>query len=358
MAKKVVVGLSGGVDSAVSAYLLQKQGYSVIGLFMKNWEDDGVCPSSKDYQDVIAICNKLQIPYYTINFTKDYEERVFQPFLQQCKEGKTPNPDILCNSKIKFDLFLEKGLELADLVATGHYCRVKDGHLYKGKDPNKDQSYFLYAINKKALQHVLFPLGELSKEKVRQIAYQADLPVYQKKDSTGICFIGKRNFKEFVSSYLGFTKGPMKDLSTGKNLGHHDGLAYYTIGQRKGLAIGGEGAAWYVAQKDKEKNILWVVQGEDDSALYATTLYISHLHLLIDEISFPFSCSAKIRYRMPDSPCTITLSEKGYEVAFDTPQRAITEGQSIVFYKDDLCIGGGIIEDHLTSKASTTSSFA
>jgi tRNA-uridine 2-sulfurtransferase len=342
---KVIVGLSGGVDSAVSAYLLQKQGHDVVALFMKNWDDDGLCPSEKDYQDVIAICNHLDIPYYTVNLTEDYKKRVFEPFLQACREGKTPNPDILCNSEIKFDLFLEKALQFGDFIATGHYCQIdpEKKYLLKGKDPNKDQSYFLHTISCDHFPKVLFPIGHLNKEEVRKIAKEAKIPVFAKKDSTGICFVGKRNFKDFVGSYLGFDHGPIRDRTTGQILGEHVGLAYYTIGQRKGLHIGGSGSAWFVAEKETRTNTLWVVQGEDHIALYKKALKTDSVHWLISEPSFPFRCCAKVRYRMKEKPCLITKDDTGYLITFDDPQRAITPGQSVVFYQDEKCLGGGVI---------------
>ena len=328
----------------MSAYLLKKQGYDLIGLFMKNWEEDGLCPSSKDYQDVISICDQLNIPYYSMNFTKEYEEEVFLPFLEECKKGKTPNPDILCNSEIKFQIFLKKALQIGDFLATGHYCNIdkKNLHLLRGNDPNKDQSYFLHAIERTTLKNVLFPIGELLKPTVRELAKEANFSVYQKKDSTGICFIGKRNFKEFVSSYLGFSPGEMRSYS-GKYLGSHEGLAYYTIGQRKGLGIGGRGEAWYVAEKDVQNNILYIVQGEKHPALYADALTVEKIHWLTDRPSFPLQCTAKVRYRSMDKPCIISKKEEAYIVRFQEPQRAITEGQSVVFYQKEICLGGGVI---------------
>lgn len=347
--KTVVVGLSGGVDSALSAYLLQKEGYKVIALFMKNWDEEDQCPAEKDYQDVISICETLKIPYYTVNFTQEYQERVFQPFLEECKKGHTPNPDILCNSEIKFDLFYAKARQLGDYVATGHYARSENGQLLKGIDGSKDQSYFLHAISKEVLPQVIFPLGNMHKSEVREIAKKINLPVYQKKDSTGICFIGKRNFKQFICSYIGFIPGEIREYPSKKLLGTHDGLSYYTIGQRKGLMIGGEGEAWYVAGKNKEENILWVVQGENHPALYSSLLFCEKVEWLEENLTFPLVCKAKIRYRMPDQDCLVMKEDNGYKVFFTTPQRAVTLGQSAVFYKGDLCLGGGVITASLDS---------
>ncbi len=346
---KVVVGMSGGVDSSLSAALLKEEGYEVIGLFMKNWEEvdeRGVCKSSFEYEDVITTCQKLDIPYYSINFVEGYRERVFASFLSDLKKGLTPNPDILCNREIKFDLFLEKAMGLgADFLATGHYARLNDHkQLLKGIDPNKDQSYFLHAVKKKAFEKVLFPVGHLTKKEVRALAQKYQLPTAAKKDSTGICFIGKRDFKPFVSEYLGYKKGPFQTLD-GKQVGYHDGAAYYTIGQRRGLGLGGEGEAWYVVGKDIVANIVFVERGENHPALFAPSLK-AHQFTWIDEKppTFPYRCQAKIRYRQDEQSCTLLpLEGETATVTFDTPQRAITPGQSIVFYQGDLCLGGAII---------------
>ena len=346
MQKTVVVGMSGGVDSSLSAALLKEQGYRVIGLFMKNWEEtnaEGVCASSKDYDDVAKTCSQLDIPYYSVNFVEEYRTRVFASFLADLKAGLTPNPDVLCNKEIKFDVFLEKALALgADFLATGHYCRLDaEGHLLKGLDPDKDQSYFLHAVKQNALQKVLFPVGHLMKKEVRALARKYNLPTAEKKDSAGICFIGKRDFKPFVTQYLGYRPGDFQTLS-GKIVGTHDGAAYYTIGQRKGLGLGGEGDAWYVVQKDTLRNIVFVERGADHPALFASQLTAANFTwIAAAPTEFPYRCAAKIRYRQKEQPCIIESDRA--TVVFDQPQRAITSGQSVVFYDGDLCLGGGAI---------------
>lgn len=348
MNKTIIVGMSGGVDSSVTALLLKREGYQVIGLFMKNWEEkdeNGICTSTKDYEDVARTCDLLKIPYYSVNFVKEYQSLVFQEFLHECKLGLTPNPDVLCNREIKFKVLLDKALSLGgDFLATGHYARTKDGLLLKGSDPDKDQSYFLHAVSSSALNKTLFPVGHLKKPEVRRIAKEAGLSVHDKKDSTGICFIGKRNFKEFVSGYLGFTPGPMVDLK-GKVLGEHDGLAYYTIGQRKGLMLGGEGEPWYVMGKDTVKNRLIIDRGKEHPALYAEELLAKDpIWISKPPKEFPFSCTAKIRYRQVDQSCTVVDAKEGkLKVRFKDAQRAITPGQSIVFYQNDVCLGGAKI---------------
>jgi len=344
MVKTVVVGMSGGVDSSVTAYLLKKQGYRVIGLFMKNWEEDGTCPASVDYDDVVHICTKLDIPYYTVNFIREYQELVFSEFLSDLKKGITPNPDILCNREIKFNVFWEKAKELgADYLATGHYCRTKDGKLFKGLDPNKDQSYFLGAVKKGALENVLFPIGEMEKSEVRAIAKELGLSVHNKKDSTGICFIGKRDFKSFTSTYLGYSPGNFENTQ-GEMIGKHDGAAFYTIGQRKGLGIGGPGDAWFVVDKDLKRNVVLIEQGKDHPALYKKELYAIDLSWITEAPPIPYSCTAKVRYRQEDQPCTIESIRDGKaHVVFNAPGRAITPGQAIVFYNQDECLGSGKI---------------
>ncbi len=345
--KTIVVGMSGGVDSSVSALLLQQQGFNVIGIFMKNWEEttaDGDCTATKDFEDVARVCEKLEIPYYPVNFVKEYWDNVFTHFLEELKQGFTPNPDILCNREIKFQSLLSKALEIGgDALATGHYCQIsKDGCLLKGEDPGKDQTYFLYTVTKEILQKVRFPIGHLPKQEVRRIAALHGLSTAEKKDSTGICFIGKRDFKEFISKYIPYQKGPFLTLE-GKKLGEHEGMAYYTIGQRKGLGIGGPGEAWFVVDKDPTNNIVYLAQGEDHPALYSYELTATDLNF-IEKPSFPFSCKAKIRYRQPEQPCVVTLlNEKTIHVRFLEPQRAITLRQSIVFYEGNKCLGGGMI---------------
>lgn len=350
--KTVVVGMSGGVDSSVTALLLKEEGYHVIGLFMKNWEEtnaEGVCNAQADYEDVAKVCDHLKIPYYSVNFVKEYQEHVFSHFLEELKQGYTPNPDILCNREIKFKFFLEKALELgADFLATGHYCQIGKNEtglqLLKGDDPLKDQSYFLYTLQQKALKKVLFPIGHLEKKEVRKIAHAHGLATSLKKDSTGICFIGKRDFKEFLSPYLGFQKGTFETLS-GQVIGEHEGMAYYTIGQRKGLKIGGEGEAWFVVGKDPKRNVVFIEQGAEHPALYADRLMATELSWVSGYApQLPFTCHAKIRYRQGDQACVIESIEKDVaEVRFLRPQRAITPRQSIVFYADQICLGGGMI---------------
>ena len=341
--KKVIVGMSGGVDSSVAALLLQREGYEVIGLFMKNWEGEE-CEATQDFEDVVRVCDRLQIPYYTVNFVEEYWNGVFLHFLEELKAGHTPNPDILCNREIKFKALLQKALDLGgDFLATGHYAQNR-GALIKGADPLKDQSYFLYTLKQEILEKVLFPIGHLPKSEVRRLAQEAGLPNHSKKDSTGICFIGKRDFKEFVSQYIPYHPGNFEDTQ-GKVVGRHDGAAYYTIGQRKGLGIGGPGEAWFVVSKDVERNVVVLAQGDDHPDLYASALIATEMSWVGESPSFPHRCSAKIRYRQSDHPCTIEKSEEGrLFVAFDQPMRAITPRQSIVFYEGDLCLGGAIIE--------------
>lgn len=349
MKKTVVVGLSGGVDSSVTAYLLKNQGYHVIGLFMKNWDDDPECPAEKDYQDVVAIAKKLDIPFYSVNFVQEYKEFVFDTFLKELAMGFTPNPDILCNREIKFHHFYEKAKSLgADCIATGHYAKVdQDGLLMKCHDQNKDQTYFLYAVEQKVLKNVLFPLSDLTKPQVRDIAKEIGLITHDKKDSTGICFIGKRDFKDFIANYLPPQKGFFKTVD-GKTIKQHDGYWFYTIGQRKGLEIGGEGEAWFVVDKDPKTNAVIVAQGENNPHLYKKSLIAEKPHFINEqfELKTPFSCQAKIRYRQQEQNCTITkIFENGtIEVVFDEPQRAVTPRQSIVFYLNDYCLGGAFIK--------------
>lgn len=347
--KTIAVGMSGGVDSSVSALLLKQQGYNVIGIFMKNWEEkdpNGVCTATKDYEDVIKVCKQIDIPYYSVNFVKEYQENVFSHFLQELKKGHTPNPDILCNREIKFKLFLDKILNLgADYLATGHYCRTADSQLLKGSDPNKDQSYFLYTISSRALEKVIFPIGDLTKPQVRQIAKENQLATSEKKDSTGICFIGKRDFKEFLEPYLGYQAGNFENLQ-GQVIGKHDGVAFYTIGQRKGLRIGGPGEAWFVVGKDCARNVVIVEQGQDHPSLYQSDLEATDLSWVsgAPPSSLPFACRAKVRYRQPEQPCLITQIDEGRaRIHFLSPQRAVTPRQSIVFYDGDICLGGGMI---------------
>ncbi len=350
----VVVGMSGGVDSSVSALLLKKLGFDVIGMFMKNWEEtgqDGVCTSVRDYEDVVKVCEQIDIPYYSVNFVKEYKEQVFAQFLAELSEGHTPNPDILCNREIKFKAFLEKAVSLgADCLATGHYCQKTEGdqpQLLKGLDPHKDQSYFLYTLGVPQLKKVLFPIGHMLKSEVRKIAQDHGLATSAKKDSTGICFIGKRDFKEFTKGYLGYKPGSFETLS-GKIVGTHDGIAFYTIGQRKGLCIGGPGQAWFVIGKDVKRNVVFVEQGQDHPCLYKSQLWATELSWVAGQppSPLPYLCAAKVRYRQEEQPCLIESIEGGVaNVRFLKPQRAVTSRQSIVFYQGNTCLGGGSISD-------------
>ena len=353
--KTVVIGMSGGVDSSVCAALLKEQGYKVIGLFMKNWEEldeHGVCQSSKEYADVISVCERLDIPYYSVDFIAEYRDQVFAHFVEEYKLGYTPNPDVLCNREIKFKVFFDKAMEMgADYLATGHYCQngVVDGKhaLIKGADPLKDQSYFLYTIKSEILEKVLFPVGNIPKTEVRKIAAKYDLATKEKKDSTGICFIGERNFKNFLSNYVTFTPGNFETLE-GQIVGEHTGAVYYTLGQRKGLGLGGQGEPWFVVGKDMSRNVVIVERGEFHPHLYSDSLTATELSLVNGSWNktLPFKCSAKIRYRQKDQPCTITKIEGDrVTVEFDTPQRAITPRQSVVFYDGDICLGGAMIEN-------------
>lgn len=345
--KTVVVGMSGGVDSSVSALLLKQAGYRVIGLFMKNWEEKderGVCTSTKDYEDVIKVCETLDIPYYSVNFVKEYWDHVFTHFVEELKLGYTPNPDILCNREIKFKCFFDKALQLgADYLATGHYCQTENGALLKGLDPLKDQSYFLYTLKNEILKKVLFPIGHLEKTTVRALARAHGIPTAEKKDSTGICFIGKRDFKPFISQYISYQKGNFETLD-GTVVGRHDGTAYYTIGQRKGLGVGGPGEAWFVVAKDVLRNVVVIEQGSDHPALYKQHIEATDITWVGAPPELPLSCTAKIRYRQADQACTITKIEGDrLFVSFDEPQRSVTPRQSIVFYQGALCLGGGMI---------------
>jgi tRNA-uridine 2-sulfurtransferase len=349
---RVVVGMSGGVDSSVTAWLLKQQGYDVIGVFMKNWDDTdefGHCTAEEDFEDVRLVCDKIGIPYYTVNFEKQYYDRVFAHFLEEYKKGRTPNPDVLCNREIKFKEFLDTALDLgADYIATGHYARVEfqDGEhrLLRGIDSNKDQTYFLNQLSQYQLSKAMFPIGHLPKPDVRKIAEEAGLATARKKDSTGICFIGERNFREFLSQYLPAKPGDMVSLDS-EVKGRHDGLMYYTLGQRHGLGIGGSGDPWFVVEKDLEKNILYVVQG-DHPALYSHSLFATDMHWVSDHPQEgTFTCMAKFRYRQPDQEVTVHIKpDNTCEVVFAQPQKAITPGQAVVFYDGEACLGGGVID--------------
>lgn len=349
----VVVGMSGGVDSSLSALLLKMQGYRVIGLFMKNWEEQdaqGVCSAAKEYEDVVRVCEQIDIPYYSVNFVKEYWDNVFAHCLKEFRAGYTPNPDILCNREIKFKVFLDKALELgADFLATGHYCQIQtkqgEKQLLKGVDLNKDQSYFLYTIQEKTLDKVLFPIGHMPKSEVRALAKKHGLATSDKEDSTGLCFIGERNFKQFLMQYIPAQPGNFEDLE-GNVIGTHDGIAHYTIGQRRGLGIGGPGEAWFVVGKDIARNVVVLAQGMTHPSLYTATLVADELSWIsaAGAPTLPFRCKAKVRYRQEEQPCILTKIEGGHvHVTFDEPQRAITPRQSIVFYQDNICLGGGII---------------
>jgi len=355
--KKIVVGLSGGVDSSVSALLLKQQGFEVEGLFMKNWvdyADESECTVEEDRKDAQSVADKVGIVFHEANFAMEYWDYVFKHFLDEYQAGRTPNPDILCNREIKFKAFLDHAMELGGyLIATGHYARVReqDGkfQLLKGLDNTKDQSYFLYTLGQAQLSRTLFPLGELPKTEVREIAEKAGFINHDKKDSTGICFIGERRFREFLGRYIPAQPGEMR-TPEGEIIGEHTGLMYYTLGQRQGLGIGGRknssGEPWFVAGKDMENRILYVVQGEH-AWLYSNTLKAEQLSWVAGEApEFPCRASAKTRYRQPDQACVITQDENGIiQVKFDEPQRAVTPGQSVVFYQEDVCLGGGIIVD-------------
>lgn len=344
----VVVGMSGGVDSSLAALLLQQQGYKVIGMFMKNWEEkdaNGVCTSSHDFEDVVAVCEKIGIPYYSVNFVDEYRENVFRHFVKEYELGHTPNPDILCNKEIKFKVLLEKAMELGgDFLATGHYCQTDQKHLIKGADPGKDQSYFLYTIKEDILKKVMFPIGHLQKDAVRAMAQAHGLSTHDKPDSTGICFIGERSFKPFLSQYIKPNPGNF-ETPEGKVVGRHDGIAFYTIGQRKGMGIGGPGEPWFVVGKDVPRNVVIVAQGTRHPALFCDELTAVEATWVNTPPETPFKGHAKVRYRQPDQPCEITkIDGDRVWVRFSVPQRAVTPRQSVVFYDGTTCLGGAIIE--------------
>ena len=352
--KTVVLGMSGGVDSAVSAYLLKRQGYNVIALFMHNWEetDDGCCTAEQDYEDVKRVSDRLAIPYYSVNFAKQYRERVFSYFLDEYAKGRTPNPDVLCNREIKFGPFLEYAKALgADYIATGHYCGVSHDngvhYLLKAKDQSKDQTYFLNQLSQSQLQDVLFPLANVEKCEVRRIAEELGLVNAKKKDSTGICFIGERNFRNFLQSYLPNQPGEIVDIA-GNHVGEHIGLMYYTLGQRRGLGLGGttEGQGrWFVVDKDMQRNRLIVSHG-DESVLMSKSLLASGVNWIPAAPSKKFSCTAKFRYRQSEQGVDVELLADGkVKVYFHEPQRAVTPGQFVVFYDKEKCLGGATIDE-------------
>lgn len=353
---RIVVGLSGGVDSSVACLLLKQQGHEVIGLFMVNWEENdenGSCTAEVDFEDVKRVANKLDIPYYTVNYAKEYQDRVFKYFLDMYEKGYTPNPDVLCNREIKFGPFLDKAMQLgADYIATGHYAKKveRDGlcHLYKAKDVNKDQSYFLNQLSQYQLSKVLFPLADITKDKVREIAKEYGLVTAEKKDSTGICFIGERNFKKFLKNYLPAKRGEIRDLD-GNVVGYHDGVMYYTIGQRRGLNLGGiagyDADRWFVVDKDVKQNILYVNCGECDR-MYSRELTTGAFHWISDEMPDGAKCFVKARYRQPDQSATLYRVGDAVRLVFDQPQKAVTLGQfAVVYGEDGMCYGGAEIVD-------------
>ncbi len=355
--KKVVVGMSGGVDSSVAAILLQKAGYEVIGLFMRNWDtsvngdflgnpdlNNDICPQEQDYNDALKVCEKLGIELHRVDFVKEYWDYVFTYFLDELKKGRTPNPDIMCNKYIKFDMFAKEAVKLgADYISTGHYARMIDGKLYRGIDDNKDQTYFLSQVSKKQLENVLFPVGELTKSEVRRIASEYGLITADKKDSTGICFIGERNFKKFLENYLPNTPGDIVNIDTGEILGKHTGLMYYTIGQRRGLNIGGTQDRLFVCKKDLDCNILYVAMGDENNYLVSYECIVEDINLL-DEL--PNECTAKFRYRQSDNEVFVSKLEDGnLLVKYPQGVKSVTPGQACVFYNGDECLGGGSIRE-------------
>lgn len=355
--KKVIVGMSGGVDSSVCAYLLKKQGYQVEGLFMRNWDssvnndingnptlNNDICTQEEDYNDAKKVCDKLGIKLHRINFVKEYWDYVFTYFLDELKKGRTPNPDIMCNKYIKFDMFKKEADKLgADYIATGHYARIKDGKLLRSIDQNKDQTYFLSQVSKEQLQNVLFPVGDYIKEDIRKIAKEQNLVVADKKDSTGICFIGERNFKQFLTNYLPNIPGDIVDIDTNKKIGEHIGLMYYTIGQRRGLDIGGNDKRLYVVGKDLDKNILYVSLGDDTKYLLSDEALIEDVNFISDKR--PNEATAKFRYRQPDIKIKLEYLDNNEIIVKYDNVKSVTPGQACVFYDGDECLGGGIIKE-------------
>ena len=354
--KKVVVGISGGVDSSVAALLLKQQGYEVIGLFMRNWDtsvngdilgnpnlNNNICPQEQDYNDALEVCKKLDIPLHRIDFVKEYWDNVFEYFLSELKKGRTPNPDIMCNKYIKFDYFIREAKRLgADYVATGHYAKMENGQLMRSKDQNKDQTYFLSQLSHKQLENILFPLGDIEKSEVRKLASEYGLITAKKKDSTGICFIGERNFRGFLENYLPNQPGKIVNIDTNEVVGDHIGLMYYTIGQRRGLDVGGTEDRMFVVGKNLEKNILYVALGDDNPYLYSDSCIIDTVNFNCDER--PTKCTAKFRYRATDYPVTLEYLENGeIKVKYDNI-KSVTPGQACVFYDGEKCLGGGIIK--------------
>jgi tRNA-specific 2-thiouridylase len=357
MPTRVVIALSGGVDSAVSAVLLREQGYDVHALFMRNWDEDedGYCTAAADLQDARRVCDELRLPLHAVNFAAEYRERVFGHFLAELRAGRTPNPDVACNREIKFGVCFEHARRLgADLFATGHYARSRDGRLLRGADPAKDQSYFLHTVPRAMLERTLFPIGHLPKSEVRALAHRHALPVHDKRDSTGICFIGERPFAEFLAGYLPAQPGAIETVD-GRRLGTHRGLMNYTLGQRQGIAVGGvRGAAekpWYVAAKDLARNVLVVVQQADHPLLMSDTVETEPATWVADPPrDAVFRCTVKLRYRQADQPCTVEMQPGGHcRVRTDAAQRAVTPGQSAVFYAGDECLGGAVVRESSTT---------
>lgn len=355
--KKVVVGMSGGVDSSVAAIILKKMGYEVIGLFMRNWDtsingdylgnpnlNNEICPQEQDYNDAKEVCEKINIPLYRVDFVKEYWDYVFTYFLEELKKGRTPNPDIMCNKYIKFDMFIKEAKKLgADYIATGHYARIKDGKLLRAVDRNKDQTYFLSEVPKKNFENVLFPIGELKKSEVREIAKKYNLITADKKDSTGICFIGERNFRKFLENYLPNSSGDIVDIESDKVLGKHIGLMYYTIGQRRGLDIGGTKERLFVCKKDLDKNILYVASGSENNYLLSYEAIIEDINLFEE---LPKKCTAQFRYRQKENDVYVDILDDGnLLVKYPEGIKAVTIGQACVLYNGDICLGGGIIKE-------------
>lgn len=361
--KKVVLGLSGGVDSAVAAYLLKEQGYEVIGVFMRNWDsslnndvlgnptnNDDICPQEKDYNDAKKVAEHLGIEIRRVDFIKEYWDEVFTYFIEEYAKGRTPNPDILCNKHIKFKAFLDYAMSIgADYIATGHYARIiheeDKSILLKGTDSNKDQTYFLCQLSQNQIKNALFPVGHLTKPEVREIAEKINLPVAHKKDSTGICFIGERDFREFLKNYIPAKPGKMVDIVTKQIIGEHQGIMYYTIGQRKGLNIGGAKAPWFVCGKDYDQNILYIAQGDESEWLHSDGTLVSDMNWIEPNITKEFHCTAKFRYRQKDNGVTVKIIDENHVyVTFDEPIKAVTPGQAAVFYDGEVCLGGGTID--------------
>ncbi len=353
---RIVVGMSGGVDSSVAAYLLKRQGHEVIGVFMNNWEEDGVCTSEQDFADVRAVCDVIGIPYYSVSFAKEYRERVFSHFLEEYRRGRTPNPDVMCNREIKFASLLELALSLeSEKLATGHFAGVEkrsDGkyHLLRAKDENKDQTYFLCTVTQAQLAYALFPVWDLSKAEIRALAKEAGIPVYGKKDSTGVCFIGERNFKEFLSNYLPAQPGDIYSVE-GEKVGRHDGLMYYTLGQRRGLGIGGRGSCerWFVVGKDLKSNRLLVSQGAQSDMLFTLSGKAENASWIAGEAPVrdceSLKCLARFRHRQPLQEVEITLRGTDVFMTYAQKQRAVTPGQAVAFYSGDECLGGATVTE-------------